>query len=311
MKKIVVFLLICAVLFACTGCENKAQETVYAMDTVMDLQIWGADSKKGIQTVKYLINDIEDNWSVTKADSVIGKLNAGVDLEMSPEGQEVLDKILALSLRTGGCFDPTLHSVVAAWGFYGQDYRVPSDDELQQALQEDKWDLGGVIKGYAGQMAVERLQALDIDRAILNLGGNVQTYGNKPDGSPWQIGIQNPKGGDPLGIVSVQGTMAIVTSGDYQRYFEVGGVRYHHIIDPATGYPADSGLSSVTVICEDGMKADAFSTALFVMGLEKAAEFWRQSDDFEAVFILSDGGVYATAGAALSGCEYEVIGREK
>ena len=311
MRKIVVFILICTVLFACTGCENKAQETVFAMDTVMDLQVWGADKEKGIEEVKDLLKELENGWSATKADSVIEKLNSGASVELNPKQQWVLDETLKLSLRTGGSFDPTLRSVMLAWGFYHKDYRVPTEDELQEALKQDQWDLGGVIKGYAGQKAVERLQALDVDRAILNLGGNVQTYGNKPDGSPWQIGIQNPKGGDPLGVVSVHGTMAIVTSGDYQRYFEVGGVRYHHIIDPATGYPADSGLSSVTVICEDGMMADAFSTALFVMGLEKGADFWRQNDDFEAVFILSDGTVYATEGAGLSGCEYEVISREK
>lgn len=280
MKRFVCVFII-GILLCLSGCESHTRETLFAMDTVMELQIWGTDSKKAVQTVGYLLTDLEDAWSAVAPDSALQR----DDLANDP----LLDRAMELKKRTGGAFDPQLGAVIAAWGFYDKSYTVPSQQQLDAALAAKRWDLGGAVKGYAGDLAVERLAALDVDRAILNLGGNIQTYGEKPGGAPWSIGIQNPDGGDYLGVVSVDGTMAVVTSGDYQRYFEKDGVRYHHILDPKTGMPAQSGLRSVTVICRDGLTADGLSTALFVMGLEKGSQFWRQSDDFEAVFVTTDG----------------------
>ena len=308
MKKIAIVL---ALMLLLTGCGAKGPEsrTLFAMDTVMDISVWGKEKTAAADALETLIREMEDRWSATDRNSIPSQMN-GEGTVLYTEDIRFLDQVEALSKRTGGAFDPMLHSVISLWGFLDDNYRVPTQQELETALAEEKWNLGAVVKGYTGRRAVELLQTMDVDRAILNLGGNVQTYGEKEDGSPWIIGIQNPKGGDPVGNVSVKGTMAVVTSGDYQRYFEKDGVKYHHIIDPKTGMPADSGLASVTVICKDGVVADALSTALYVMGLEKAAEFWRESDDFEAVFILSDGSIYATEGAALSGCQFEVICRE-
>ena len=308
MKRFLCIILICAALCLCAGCEQSAQETVFAMDTVMDLQVWGADSEKAVQTVTYLLQDLDAAWANQKENSTINTLNNG-EASLSPTDQAFLDQVMALSQRTEGAFDPRLHSVITLWGFQTGQYHVPTDKEIETALMLQQWNLGAAVKGYAGQLAVERLEALDVDRALLNLGGNVQTYGEKPNGEPWQIGIQNPDGGDPLGVVSVTGTASVVTSGDYQRYFEQNGVRYHHILDPETGRPAQSGLRSVTVICRDGLTADVLSTALFVMGLDDAVDFWQESNDFEAVFITSEGNIYATEGARLSGCDYEEITR--
>ena len=311
MKRIISVFLICILLCLCAGCEAHSQETVYAMNTVMDLQVWGKEAETGLSQVKALLQELEQDWSANLETSKLSALNRGEEIALTEEETALLIRMEELSACTDGAFDPRLLAVSRLWGFGTENAGVPDNAEIILALIRHEWDLGAALKGYAGQQAVKLLQELDVERGLLNLGGNIQTYGQKADGTPWKIGIQNPDGGDYLGIVSVTGTMSVVTSGDYQRYFEKDGVRYHHIIDPTTGMPADSGLRSVTVICSDGLTADALSTALFVMGLEQGAEFWRQSDDFEAVFITAQGKVYATEGAALSGCEFEVIHREK
>lgn len=309
MKRFVIILLVIAILLV--GCGKPEQTTLFCMDTVMDLQLWGKDAAECTSLLTVLLQEQEALWSATDPDSLLSAINETPAVSLDVSQQTLLQQAEQLSARTGGAFDPHLGALVEAWGFYDDQFRVPSQEAIDAALGVQQWDLGGALKGYAGSACVKILEQRDVDRAILNLGGNVQTYGEKADGSPWQVGIQNPDGGDYIGVLSVEGTMAIVTSGDYQRYFEENGVRYHHILDPQTGYPADSGLRSVTVVCRDGLTADALSTALFVMGLEESAALWRQSQDFEAVFILTDGSIYATEGAVLSGCQYEVIYREE
>lgn len=293
------------------GCGQKPVErTFFSMNTVMQFQIWGRDAEKGYGQIITKLQNLESSWSANSDDSILWQINNDNRLfQLEPGQAALLAKIEALSERTGGAFNPKMRCLSEAWGFYNEQHRIPTCEEINAAMAEPQWDLGGAMKGYAGQECVELLSELRIDRALLNLGGNVQTYGEKPDGTPWKVGIQNPDGGSYVGILSVNGTQAVVTSGDYQRYFDVDGVRYHHILDPETGYPADSGLRSVTVICADGLTADCLSTALFVMGLDKGSEFWRESDGFEAVFITEDGSIHATEGTVLSGCAYEVICR--
>ena len=160
-------------------------------------------------------------------------------------------------------------------------------------------DLGAVAKGRLGEVLSQDLKELGVTSALLELGGNIQTVGTKPDGSRWRVGIQDPNSqeGGYLAIVEVA-DQAVVTSGDYQRYFEQDGQTYCHIIDPATAAPADSGVDSVSIVGSDGTVCDALSTALFVMGEEKGAQFWKDYPelDFEAIFVSQDGTIAVTEG---------------
>ena len=159
-------------------------------------------------------------------------------------------------------------------------------------------DLGGVGKGFTGDEVVKTMKEDGVTSALFSLGGNIQTIGTKPDGEKWYVGIKDPESDGYLGGVRVQDE-AVITSGGYERYFtDDDGTIYWHIMDPTTGHPADSGLRSVSIIGDDGLTCDGLSTSLFVMGLEKAAELWAQSDDFEAVFVTDTGEVYITEGLA-------------
>lgn len=307
MKRVLCILLLLSLLAGCAS--TPLERSHFAMNTVMHFQLWGRDAETAHAQIVTKLNNLQSSWSAVDADSILWQLNNNNQLfQLEPGQAALLHKVEALQKRTGGAFNPKMHALSEVWGFYNEQHRVPTPEEISDAMAKEEWDLGGALKGYAGQECVRLLEKLKIDRAMLNLGGNIQTYGEKKDGTAWKVAIQNPSlSEDYLGVLSVTGTAAIVTSGDYQRYFEVDGVKYHHILDPETGFPADSGLSSVTVICRDGLTADCLSTALFVMGLEEGSEFWRKSNDFEAVFVTSDGKIYATEGAVLSECAYEVI----
>ena len=313
-----------------TGCTTSAPQEAefFAMDTLMRVKLWGGEASAS--DVSAEINRLEALLSATRETSVLSQLNETGSAELSGDTASLLAQALALSERTGGAFDPTVYPLVEAWGFPTKEYRVPDRTELDSLLScvgtehvhfdgstvtldaGTQLDLGGIAKGYAAQCCAELLKEKGVEAAILSLGGNVQTVGSKPDGSAWVVGIADPS--DPsqaIAILTFEGSMALVTSGAYQRYFEENGVIYHHILDPQTGLPTDSGLLSVTVLAEDGTLADGLSTALFVMGLEEGTRFWRESNDFEAVFLTSEGKILATEGAApfLSGCEYSVIER--
>lgn len=317
MKKHFISAMLSALLFL-TGCSAESspepvQGTFFAMDTVMDFTIYGESGL--IDQSESLIASLESLVSVTDTGSELYAINQTGSGTLTGKASSLMEQALEICRRTDGALDSSIYPIVRAWGFTTGSYQVPDEAEIQALLplvdyrkiQYDaaagdvtlpegmKIDLGSVAKGYAGQLVAQMLREHGVQSALLSLGGNVQTVGAKPDGSPWQIGIKDPQGEDAMMVLSVE-DQAVVTSGGYERYFEQDGQTYWHIMDPSTGHPADSGLISLTIVGDEGVVCDGLSTALFVMGLEKAADLWAQSGDFEAVFVTASGEVYITEG---------------
>ena len=315
------------------GASSKEHSgAIFAMDTYMEIKFYG--DEKLLEGAEDVIYSMEAALSVTDERSEIYAVNRDGGGEVSPETAELITRGLELCERTGGALDISVYPVVRAWGFTTGEYRVPGDSEINELLGCVDYekiafdgktvtlsdgmmiDLGSVAKGAASSRVVEYFRENGVKSALLNLGGNVHCLGSKPDGSDWNVAIQDPEGSGYLGILAVS-DRAVITSGGYERYFEEDGVTYWHIMDPETGAPARSDLISVSIIGESGVTCDALSTALFVMGLDDAADFWRESSDFEAVFITTDGRLLVTEGVsesftpygAYAGTEVEVIRR--
>ena len=234
----------------------------------------------------------------------------------------ILETAMDVSRATSGAFDPTLGDVVHLWGFGRDDPHLPGPKEIELALDNagydqvpagqccseglDIWfDLGGVAKGYAVDEAVRALKEAGVKAGIVNAGGDLRSFGIRPRRGYWKIGVQDPDNPQELaGVLEVK-EMAVATSGDYQRYFEEGGVRYHHILDPATGYPANSGMRGTTVTAPDCATADALATAAFVMGPEKGLALLERWEGVEGVLITEDGKILKTSGIGEGGVRFE------
>lgn len=297
------------------GCApaQPLERTFFAMDTVMTLRLYQGGDGSLLDRAEARVRELEGLWSVTDGASEISTLNHDGSAELSPETADLLRTALDMCRRTDGALDISTYPVLRAWGFTTGEYSVPGGEAIAALLPLVDYgrvaleagaaalppgmeiDLGSVAKGYTGDALAALLKQGGAASALLDLGGNIQAVGSKPDGSPWRVAIRDPAGDGNIGVVEVA-DQAVVTSGGYERYFEEDGVRYWHIIDPATGWPARSGLASVTVVGESGLLCDGLSTALFVMGREGALEHWRQHRDFEAVLVSEDGSVTITAG---------------
>ena len=298
---------------------NTYSKTDFAMDTVVSETLYttGEDITADVITA---LKDVETNLiSWTEEGSQIYKINqnAGNTTTVSDETADYLKQVLDLCEASGGALDPTMGKVIRLWDIDGENPHVPAEDDLKSLLADvgyDKvilngndvtmpegvtLDLGAAGKGIGCDAAKKILDAdKDVSGMILNLGGSsVMSYGSKPDGSAWQVAVTDPRDteGDYLGVVTLNGTEFLSTSGDYEKYFIEDGIRYHHILDPSTGYPARSGLTSVTVVCDDGLDADGLSTACFVLGKDKAEELLKKYNA-DGLFVDDSGHVWLTEG---------------
>ena len=333
MKRQLAALLLTIFALSLTACGETAAEsetrTVYAMDTVMNLTVYGENAAAALESAEKELHTLDEAvLSRTAEGSKLYALNAsnGETVEYGADDilPALIETALTISDATDGAFDPTLAPVLDAWGFTKDEHRVPPADELKELLSHtgcgkvalektaDGWtvtlldgaqlDLGGIAKGYAADLLRAQLEKEGVTSATLDLGGDVFVMGRKTDGSDWRIAVKDPADTESyLGIVSAADKF-IVTSGVYERYFEENGVRYHHILDPKTGCPAESGLVSVTVLCENGAWADALSTACFVLGPDGALalrdDLADQGTDFELILATDDGRVLYTDGLA-------------
>ena len=298
---------------SCTSHLKIQKQTRFLMDTYVTIQIPGGVGQipviekafDRIETIDHKFNALENN-------SALYAFNQD---HIPVTDKEILDLVriaMDIGSQTDGAFDITIFPLVKRWGFFDKTPSVPDNRDIKQLLKHvglDKLtltetqlsksdmltqiDLGGIAKGYAIKEALEVIKEAGIQSALIDAGGDIYALGELY-GEPWKVGIRDPRKEGVIGSFDIS-DLAVVTSGDYERFFEENGVRYHHILDPVTGFPA-RGLISVTVIADDPVYADALSTAIFVMGKEKGLDFLKKSKMAEAVLITDDNQIFTTKG---------------
>lgn len=324
--KLISLILCIALALPLCACSNSepVQKQIFAMDTVMTLTAYGKNAEAGLDGAAGIINSLDNMLDPDSQDSYTSLLNSadGADVVVTPQIAEMLSTALSVCKLSNGALDLSVYPIYEAWGEFSEETgRIPDSDELRELLKslhfseteitsfEGEYNysvrmpagtqisFGAVAKGCASKYAIDAMRKAGVESGVVSLGGNVQTLGVKPDGSNWTIAVDDPHDtGSFIGTLSV-GETAVVTSGNYQRYF-VGsdGVKYHHLIDPATGKPSESGLVSVTVICPDGTLADCLSTAMFILGEDAALKYWRDNGGFDMIMITDDNRVVCTSG---------------
>lgn len=296
----------------------------FIMDTLIRISVYSLDEKLGQNALEQAfsefarINTLTDKFAPQNlpdpeaSDVYRINENAGVKpVPVSDDTMAMLEESRYFSQLSDGAFDVSIGPLVDLWGFGKEKYHLPLEKELEEKLalvgyhrillnkekktvflpkEGMKIDLGGIAKGYATDRAVQKLREMGIKHAMINAGGNVYGLGPKPDGSPWRVGIQDPRDKNQIiSILSIQ-DMAVVTSGDYERYFIQDGTRYHHILDPANGKPARE-IMTTTIVSPSATNADIYSTALFILGSDRGAALSKKHRDIGTVFVDVKGNI--------------------
>ena len=318
-RKLIIILLLSMILTtSCTiNNQNEAEKTVFAMDTTMTIKAYGSNSKQAVKLAVDEIYKLDSLFSVTNENSEISKLNKVRSINASKDTFDIISKGIDIAKKTDGELDISIYPVVKLWGFTTGENNVPSEQELKELYKHIDYkniilnsnkqiitiddelaeiDLGSIAKGYLSSKISIIFKELNCVGTI-SLGGNIHAVGKRLDGDSWRVAIQSPfNETEYAGILSVE-DKAVITSGGYQRYFVEGGTTYHHIIDTETLHPADTDIACVTVVATDGTLADGLSTALFIMGKDKALDFWRENkDEFDLVIVTNGNATYITEG---------------
>ena len=310
-------------LFSCA--KPMPAQTEYVLGTLCTINLFEKGKPELYRTLFARLREIEDRMSVNKDGTELDRVNAAAgktSVVVDPDVIEVLSAALRYAELSDGVFDPTVGPLVKLWGIGTDNARVPEAAEIKAVLPLINYkdvvldsqaktiylkrpgmalDLGAIAKGYAADEMVRILKKNGVERAIIDLGGNVLAYGEKQGGKPWRIGVQDPIGerGAYIGILEIK-NKTMVTSGVYERFLIQDGIRYHHILSTSNGYPVQNGLISVTIITDRSIDADGLSTSVFALGYEKGRALLERLGNVEGIFIFDDGTVRATDGVRSS-----------
>ena len=294
--------------------DDVSNKTRFMMGTYVTIHVRGpAESAiPAIEAALDRMEEVDRKFNVLNPESSLYAFNHDATPVTDEEILAVVDEALKITEMTDGAFDVTISPLIELWGFYdesprlpepaevadcmsrvGHEYIVVEDGELRKTKDGVAIDLGGIAKGFAVEEGIRTLEAEGVTDALIDAGGDIYALGSR-GGEPWKVGVRSPRGEELLGYIEVE-DMAVMGSGDYERFFIHEGRRYHHIFDPRTGYPAE-GLSGITVISPEPMMADAWATALFVMGPEEGLRAAEEMPDLEVIMVTESGEVLYTSG---------------